>query len=312
MLQTTSKIFMVKPVKFGFNPETAKNNSFMKKGHEEGAQENALREFMAFTTLLKANGIDVVIAEDTELPHTPDSIFPNNWFSTHNDGTFVLYPMYAENRRKERKSEFIDAIRSNYEIKRIIDLTYWEADNLYLEGTGSMIFDRVNKVAYACRSERSSDQVMADFCKKTGFTSVMFNAADGNGNEIYHTNVMMCMGSKFAIICLDAITDTEEEKEQGISARERVCDSLRAAGKEIVDISIEQMNNFAGNMLEVNNKEGDKFLVMSATARKSLTNEQANLFNSYYRRILSPQLDFIENNGGGSARCMMGEIMAYE
>lgn len=308
-MQTTSKVFMVKPVRFGFNEETATNNAFQKKGHENNAQENALREFLAYTALLKANGVTVITAEDTERPFTPDSIFPNNWFSTHKDGSLVLYPMFAENRRKERKSEFLDVIKKNFEVKRLIDLTYWETDGLFLEGTGSMIFDRDNKTTYICRSPRSSEKVISDFCKKTDYKSVVFDAVDQNGNPIYHTNVMMCIGSKVAIVCLEAIVDSEENKAAGISSRQNVSASLKAAGKEIMEISFEQMNNFAGNMLEVHNEKGENFIIMSATARKSLTADQVKFLNSKFSRILSPHLDTIEENGGGSARCMMAEIM---
>ncbi len=298
-MQTTSKVFMVKPIRFGYNNQTAENNAFQKKGFEKDAQINALREFMAYVSLLKANGIQVAVAEDTEFPYTPDSIFPNNWFTTHSDGTLVLYPMFAQNRRNERKSEFLDIIRKNFEVKRVVDLTHWEDEGLFLEGTGSMILDRCNKIVYACRSPRTCDKVLNDFCKQLGYTSVVFDAADKDGNEIYHTNVMMCLGTKYAVICLDAI-----EK----SYRDVVVESLNKTDKTIIDISFDQMNNFAGNMLEVHNNLNKSFLVMSGTARKSLTQEQTRVLSSY-SRLLSPQLDFIEINGGGSARCMLAELM---
>ena len=171
---------MVKPARFAFNPETGGNNAFSRPGRESSTQENALREFTSYVALLRANKIDVVIAEDTPHPHTPDSIFPNNWFSTHEDGTLVLYPMSAVNRRNERKPEVLEVIRKNFEVRRLIDLTWWENDNLFLEGTGSMILDRENKIAYACKSYRTSEQVLADFCKQMGYTSVFFEAYDRN------------------------------------------------------------------------------------------------------------------------------------
>jgi hypothetical protein len=205
--------------------------------------------------------------------------------------------MFAINRRNERKTEFLDLIKSNFDIKRVVDLTHWEEDGLFLEGTGSMILDRDSKIVYACRSPRTCDRVLEDFCKQMGYTSVLFDAADANGNEIYHTNVMMCLGTKFAIVCLDAVKE-----------REQLLSSLKETNKEIVEISFEQMNNFAGNMLEVHSNDGKKFIVMSSTARKSLTQEQSKKFLEYYHRILSPQLDFIEINGGGSARCMLAEL----
>ena len=169
-MQTTSKVLMVKPARFAFNPQTGGNNAFSRPGRESSAQENALREFTSYVALLRANKIDVVIAEDTPHPHTPDSIFPNNWFSTHEDGTLVLYPMSAPNRRNERKPEVLEVIRKNFEVRRLIDLTWWENDNLFLEGTGSMILDRDNRVVYACKSYRTSEQVLADFCKQMSYT----------------------------------------------------------------------------------------------------------------------------------------------
>lgn len=298
-MQTTDKVFMVKPVRFGYNPQTAANNAFQKEGFEDNAQENASREFATYVSLLKANKVDVVVAEDTQVPYTPDSIFPNNWFSTHDDGTLVLYPMFAVNRRNERKSEFLETIRRVFEIKRVIDLTWWESEELYLEGTGSMILDRENKIAYAGRSPRTSEKVLADFCKQMGYSSLLFDAYDQNGELIYHTNVMMSIGTKYSIICLDAITDSVQ--------REQVVDSLKATGKKIIDISFEQMTNFAGNMLELKSRDGKPILVMSSSARKSLTPEQTRELSGYYK-LLSPGLEYIENNGGGSARCMLAEI----
>lgn len=298
-MQTTDKVFMVKPVRFGFNPQTAANNAFQREGFEEKAQENASREFSAYVSLLRANKIDVVVAEDTEVPYTPDSIFPNNWFSTHEDGTLVLYPMFALNRRNERKSEFLDVIRRNFEVRRLVDLTWWETENLFLEGTGSMILDRENKIAYAGRSPRTNDKVLADFCKQMGYTAVVFDAYDQGGELIYHTNVMMSVGTKFSVICLSAITDLQQRKQ--------VVESLQATGKTIIDISFEQMSSFAGNMLELKNRDGKPILVMSSSARKSLTAEQTKQLSGYYK-LLSPGLEYIENNGGGSARCMLAEI----
>ena len=304
-MQTTSKVFMVKPVQFGFNPQTAVNNVFQKRGqYEKNAQENALREFSTFVTLLRANNVEVIVAEDTESPFTPDSIFPNNWFSTHDDGTLVLYPMCAFNRRQERKEEFIEVIKKNFKVSKTVDLTHWEESEQYLEGTGSMILDRNNKIVYACLSPRTSEKVLMDFCEQLCFTPVMFNAlskkdADSEAVPIYHTNVMMSIGTKYAIVCLESITDAAQ--------REQVVSSLEKTGKTILEITVDQMNHFAGNMLEIQSKEGRKILIMSATARKSLTTEQNRLLSKEYR-LLSPSLDFIEINGGGSARCMLAEL----
>lgn len=299
MKQSTSKVFMVKPVSFTYNPQTANDNAFQKKGTENNTQEAALREFVAFTSLLKANGIDVVVVNDTKLPFTPDSIFPNNWFSTHEDGTLVLYPVCALNRRSERKDDFFDGIRKNFKIRRTLDLTEWEEQEMYLESTGSMVFDRCNKIVYSCTSSRTHIGPLEAFCKQLCFTPVMFRALDRNGKEIYHTNVMMNIGSEIAVVCLESIEE---------SSREKVVNSLQETGKEIIEISFDQMENFAGNMLELTNNLGKKLLVMSATARLSLTAEQLKTINKHYYRILSPQLDTIEINGGGSARCMMAEL----
>lgn len=299
-MQTTSTVFMVKPVRFGFNPQTAQSNAFQKKeGYGIQVQEAALREFLAYATLLRANGISIALAEDTQEPRTPDSIFPNNWFSTHEDGTLVLYPMAAPNRREERKGHFLEIIKKNFKVTRTVDLTHYEEEGLFLEGTGSMILDRENKIVYACRSPRTDMKVLDDFCTQLGYTPVTFESVDRNGQQIYHTNVMMCVGTAYAIVCLESIADTQERK--------NVVTSLEKSGKKIIEITFDQVNKFAGNMLELRNGEGKKFLVMSATARKSLTSEQNRELSKTYR-LLSPQLETIETNGGGSARCMLAEI----
>ena len=292
-MQTTSKVLMVKPARFAFNPQTGGNNAFSRPGRESSAQENALREFTSYVALLRANKIDVVIAEDTPHPHTPDSIFPNNWFSTHEDGTLVLYPMSAPNRRNERKPEVLEVIRKNFEVRRLIDLTWWENDNLFLEGTGSMILDRDNRVVYACKSYR-----LADFCKQMSYTPVFFEAYDRNGVAVYHTNVLMSLGTAYCIICTESIRPED---------RERVLSSITASGRKIMDISFDQLESFAGNMLELSSPSGRPVLVMSATARKSLTTEQSRELSAHYK-LLSPQLDYIETHGGGSARCMLAEL----
>lgn len=299
-MQTTSTVFMVKPVRFGFNPQTAQSNAFQKKeGYGIQVQEAALREFLAYATLLRANGISIALAEDTQEPRTPDSIFPNNWFSTHEDGTLVLYPMAAPNRREERKGHFLEIIKKNFKVTRTVDLTHYEDEGLFLEGTGSMILDRENKIVYACRSPRTDMKVLDDFCTQLGYTPVTFESVDRNGQQIYHTNVMMCVGTAYAIVCLESIADPQE--------RQNVVTSLEKSGKKIIEITFDQVNKFAGNMLELRNGEGKKFLVMSATARKSLTSEQNRELSKTYR-LLSPQLETIETNGGGSARCMLAEI----
>ena len=297
MSQTTSTLFMVKPVCFGFNEQTAGNNAFQKEGFNEGAQEKALKEFNDFVSLLKENGINVTFVEDTLEPKTPDSIFPNNWFSTHPGGKIVLYPMFAPNRRAERKEVFLKELQKKY--KEVVDLTNWEKEGKFLEGTGSMVLDRVAKVAYACKSPRTHEEVFNDFCAKFEFKPVLFNAVDKKDKMIYHTNVLMCVGSTFAVVCTDSIKNSEECK--------NVLKNLEKSGKKIVKISFDQMEHFAGNMLEVKNNEGKRFLVMSQTAFDCLTDEQRDYLGKECT-ILHPKIECIEVNGGGSARCMLAEL----
>ena len=297
--QTTDTVLMVSPVAFGFNEETAVNNAFSKEGEEDNIPELARAESDAYIELLRANGVNVIAVEDTLEPHTPDSVFPNNWFSTHDDGTLVLYPMFAANRRLERKPAVIDAIKENFDIKRTVDLTHYEDEGLFLEGTGSMVFDRVNKIAYACESPRTSEVVLDDFCSQMGYSPVLFHAEDASGTEIYHTNVLMHVGSEIAVICMEAITDPEENA--------MVRESLESTGKTIVEISFDQMNHFAGNMLEVKNTDGEPCLIMSRAAYDSLTEEQIAFLESKLK-LITPSLSCIEENGGGSARCMVAEI----
>lgn len=293
---------MVRPVRFGFNEQTAVNNSFQRRGLELSAQEMALAEFDNFVTLLRTNGVEVTVVEDTPDPHTPDSIFPNNWFSTHESGELVLYPMCAPNRRMERKETVLKVIKEiglKGKMKRLVDLTSWEEKNLFLEGTGSLILDRPNKLAFVCRSPRSDEKVLEQFCEELDYEYFIFDATDNNGSLIYHTNVMMCIGEKFVVACLDSI--------KNIAERESFIAFVEDCDKELVEISMEQMENFAGNMLQLRGKGGEPLLIMSATAKRSLTAEQLATLSSYCR-ILAPELEAIETNGGGSARCMIAEI----
>ena len=301
-MQTTSKVLMVRPVRFGFNEQTAENNSFQKRGYELSAQEMALAEFDKFVSLLESNGVEVIVAEDTPEPHTPDSIFPNNWFSTHATGELILYPMCAPNRRLERKEGVLKMIKEVGErgkMKKIIDLTHFEKENLYLEGTGSLIFDRKNKLVFACRSPRCDIAVLEELCEKLDYEFLDFGAFDRDGMPVYHTNVMMCVGEKFVVVCLDSIKNIDERTE--------LISFIEDCDKELIEISIEQMEQFAGNMLQLKNKEGDPLLIMSATAKRALSSEQLERLSSYCK-ILAPELESIEINGGGSARCMLAEI----
>lgn len=293
-------LLMVRPVSFGFNAETAVNNAFQVEGDQKDVQAKALQEFDNFVATLKSHDINVLVVEDSASPHTPDSLFPNNWISFHKTSTIVLYPMFAENRRLERKDAVLEAIKSNFHIDSTIDLTKNEAHDVFLEGTGSIILDRKNKIAYACLSPRTDENLFKEFCEEMGYQPVSFTAVDDKDQEIYHTNVMMCVADKFAVACLDSIKNSEE--------RNAFEDTLRMSGKKIVSISFDQMNHFAGNMLQVFNEKGNPFLVMSSQAYEALNPEQVELLESF-NPIIHVPLYTIEQNGGGSARCMMAEIL---
>lgn len=297
-MQTTSTLLMIRPVNFSFNSETAVNNSFQAQ-QDIDAQEKALLEFDSFIYKLQQHGVDVTVINDTPTPYTPDSIFPNNWISFHNDGSLFLYPMFALNRRQERKPHVIEAIKNKFRVNSINDLSDLENQHEFLEGTGSMVLDRDSRIAYACLSPRTTLKALAKFSKESGFSIESFTAVDTQGKEIYHTNVMMCIADQFVVICLDSINNPAE--------RERVRKSISGSQKEIIEISLDQMNQFAGNMLQVNNKEGKKFLVMSSQAFSSLTSPQRQSIEKY-NSIIHSSLDTIERNGGGSARCMMAEV----
>jgi hypothetical protein len=297
-MQTTSHLLMIRPVQFTFNAETAVNNAFQ-SSKDTNAQDAALKEFDDFVTLLSKNGIDVTVINDTPEPHTPDSIFPNNWISFHTDGRIVLFPMFAINRRLERKPNVIEKLKSKFTIASQVDLSFYESKNIFLEGTGSMVLDRESKLAYACLSQRTDLTVLKDFCSKLGYTPVSFLATDANGFPIYHTNVMMCVADRFVVICLETIKNNVERKE--------VIAAIEKSGKELITITLDQMNHFAGNMLQVEDNKGKKFLVMSSQAFQSLHQDQLTKIERY-NSILHSSLNTIERNGGGSARCMMAEI----
>jgi hypothetical protein len=298
-MQTTNNLLMIRPVDFKFNEQTASNNMFQQDSDETNVQQNALQEFDSFVLALRKNGVTVTVINDTLLPETPDSIFPNNWISLHEDGTVVLYPMFSENRRLERRQDIIEELSNKFVVSHVIDLSDYENKNRFLEGTGSLVLDRKAKIAYACRSLRTSEDVIEDFCAQTGYTYLLFNALDGSGFPIYHTNVMMCIAEEFAVICLDAISD--------LNQRDEVVKSLSNNGKTVMDITIDQMNQFAGNMLQVKNDKNEPLLVMSEQAFNALTKEQIDFLGTYNKIVTAP-LDTIEKHGGGSARCMLAEI----
>lgn len=289
---------MIRPVHFGYNAETAVNNYFQQKT-DSTVQEKAVQEFDELVSKLRSNKIIVNVVEDTIEPHTPDSIFPNNWISFHEDNSVTLYPMFAVNRRKERKETVLQFIRDHFNITKINDLSFYEQSGVFLEGTGSMVLDRENKIVYACLSPRTNEDVLDHFCKLYKYSKVVFIAADSKGNLIYHTNVMLCIGSRFAVVCLEAIL---EEKE-----RIQVIESLVSSGKEIISISLQQLHHFAGNMLELKNADGENILVLSTQAYQSLHQQQIDALEKY-ATILHSSLNTIETAGGGSARCMLAEI----
>lgn len=298
-MQTTNHLLMIRPVDFKFNEQTAGNNKFQVASTESDVQNQALMEFDGFVDLLRKNNVDVTVVDDTTQPETPDSIFPNNWVSFHNDGSVYLYPMFSENRRLERRRDIIDALDANFQINHISDLSFYEFQEAYLEGTGSMVLDRENKIAYACLSIRTDVSALNNFCQLAEYKSVIFNAVDGTGFPIYHTNVMMCIGDKFAVVCLDAVPNAHEKS--------FLTQVLTSTGKEIVAISLDQMNHFAGNMLQVSNNNGESLLVMSEQTYQSLNEDQIQALEKYSRIIYAP-IYTIETNGGGSARCMLAEI----
>jgi len=294
---------MVRPVRFCYNVETAVDNAFMvnQSCDMESTQTKALEEFNNYVSMLESKGIEVACFDDTPDPHTPDSIFPNNWISFHEDGTIVLYPMKAKNRRVERRPDIIEKLQSvyNFKIENKIDISDAELEEKFLEGTGSIIFDYINKIAYACISQRTDKDILEKICSRIGYKAHTFTSVDANGTEIYHTNVMMCVGERFALVCAQSIKDDNE--------RENLIRTLSETGHEVVLLSYEQIGRFAGNALEVCNKNKERYLIVSKAGFDSLTEDQKELIQLYDEIVPIP-LETIETNGGGSARCMIADI----
>ncbi|MFD2530668.1 citrulline utilization hydrolase CtlX [Polaribacter marinaquae] len=305
MQQTTNTILMIRPINFRMNEQTAVNNYFQEDIDLKNAEINnkAQQEFDAFVFKLKSFGVNVVVVSDTDKFDTPDSIFPNNWISFHSDGTVGLYPMFAENRRLERRDDILNELEKNdFLIENIVDYTSAEEEDLFLEGTGSIILDRVNRKAYCALSARADEDLFIEFCEDFEYTPVVFVAnqtVEGERAAIYHTNVMMCVAETFAVICLDTIDNKAEKK--------NVLKHLKEDGKQVIEITEAQMHNFAGNMLQVRGANDELFLVMSKTAHDSLTQSQVAKINNHCK-IISSSLETIETCGGGSARCMMAEV----
>ena len=297
---------MVRPVSFRMNEETAVNNYYQKELQglsSDEIQNRALKEFDDLVQKLRAIGVNVIVVDDTEAPDTPDSIFPNNWISFHEDGNVALYPIFAENRRMERREDILDIIEENgFDIKSIVDYTSAEWENVFLEGTGSLLLDRVNRKAYCALSARAEEDLLMEFCEDFEYTPVMFHAyqtVEDRRELIYHTNVMMALSENYAIICLDTIDNKKERKQ--------IIKNILEDGKEIIKITEEQVNNFAGNMLQVMGDDNTRYTIMSEAAFKCLNEDQVTRIEKY-STILYSNLETIEACGGGSARCMMAEV----
>lgn len=306
MNQCSSNILMIRPESFQYNDQTAVTNDYQQKTKlsKEEATAKAQDEFDNMVELLEQNDINVWIVDDTVYPEKPDAIFPNNWISMHQNGDVYLYPMKTKNRSVERRPDVIEFIEDNFEVSNVFDWSGFEEDDLALEGTGSMVFDHVNHKIYACISPRTDEKLLRKFAKEIQYEPVVFHAYKRNGAEQYHTNVVMCIGEEFAIVCLDSITNKAEKTE--------VKNSLEEGGFEIIEITQEQLEeHYAGNMLQVYNEKRLSFLVMSERAYKSLSTRQISQIEAHTEIIAAP-IYFIEEVGGGSARCMMAEIFLEE
>lgn len=301
-MHTASKILMIKPAAFGYNAETAENNYFQSEITDKSESEIlqiAQQQFDAFTKNLEDSGVEVICVHDTPEPIKPDAVFPNNWFCTLPNGKLIVFPMYAENRRREIREDVLQMLKDKYIVSGYEDWTDRIAQEKFLESTGSIIFDHNHKIAYACLSQRTNEELFKAFCEQQGYEAVAFQASDKESREIYHTNVLMNVGETYAVICLEAIDTVKDQI--------KVADSLRKTGHALINISYEQMEHFAGNMLQVRNAENEKFTVLSQTAYHSLTTEQKQKLKKH-TRLLPVDISMIETIGGGSVRCMMAEI----
>lgn len=294
-----SSVFMIRPKHFGFNDQTAISNSFQHKTNQRDLAAKAHSEFDNVVSLLRSNKIEVFVFEDRDDIVIPDAVFPNNWISINNN-LIILYPMMVPNRRAERRNDIVDFFSSLNPNFKLLDLTYFEAENKYCEGTGSIIFDHLNKIAYASLSPRTDKEVVDEVCKELNYQPFYFTTLDKNGNAVYHTNVMMCIADTFVLICSEAIVDED---------RSKIINQLKKSGRDIIEISMEQMNSFAGNMLQLQNNDGQKFLVMSETSHKSLSLAQLKEIEQH-AQVLVFKVGTIEFSGGGSIRCMLAEVFS--
>lgn len=301
MKQVASTILMIRPASFGFNAETATSNAFQGSVpmSEHQVQVKAVEEFDRFTDTLRARGIEVIVIEDTPQPVKPDAIFPNNWFCTLQDGTIATFPMYAANRRIEVRSDLIHTLKDQFIVTNTEDWTTYDADNLFLEGTGSMIIDHEHKIIYACLSPRTNKTLLQQFAQAHGYTAVSFHSTDEKDIEVYHTNVIMHVGVDYAVLCLASIKNEKE--------RQQVVDSLTNTNHAIIDISMAQVHHYAGNMLQVKSSDDTLYTILSQQAYDSLTEAQRQQLETH-TTLLPVSIDTIETVGGGSVRCMMAEL----
>ncbi len=300
--QSTADVLMIRPACFAANPQTIESNRFQHVGADTAQlQAAAQQEFNALASRLTQAQVRVHVFEDTVEPAKPDAIFPNNWFSTHADGSLVLYPMLAQNRRLERRNDIVDKLRDSggFNVTRTIDLSSYEKEGRYLEGTGSLVLDRINRIAYACRSPRTDPDVLGDFARQLGYESALFDAVDSTGTPIYHTNVVMCVGTRFAVICSEALREKE---------RDAVLDLLRMTGHEVIELSQDQISAFAGNMLELQNSDAQTLVALSASAAAVLDDQQRETLERFGGPLVIAPIPTIERYGGGSVRCMLAEV----
>lgn len=301
MKQIASTILMIRPASFGYNAETAASNVFQGSVSmsEHQVQVKAVEEFDQFVDTLRGHNIEVLVIEDTPYPVKPDAVFPNNWFCTLQDGTVATFPMQAVNRRIEVRSDLIQTLKDNYIITNTEDWTSYDTENTFLEGTGSMIIDHENKLIYACLSPRTSKSLLQQFAQSHGYTAITFHSTDESGIEVYHTNVIMHLGADYAVICLESIKDETE--------RQQVIDALAGTDHDIIEVSMEQVRHYAGNMLQVKSKDDILYTILSQQAYDSLTEQQKQQLQAH-THLLPVNITTIETVGGGSVRCMMAEI----
>lgn len=300
-MNIASAILMVRPAGFGYNTETAANNVFQSSVSYNAAeiQQKAVKEFDAFVETLRSKGIEVIVIEDTASPVKPDAVFPNNWFCTLEDGTVALFPMYAVNRRIEKRQDLVDQLKHDYKVKKVEDWSKYEDKNQFLEGTGSMVFDHKSDIIYACISSRTNAELLKAFAQEHDYTAFTFHAYDENGTAIYHTNVIMHVGDDYAVICLESIKDNVE--------KHAITKLLEDTGHEVIPITLQQVHAYAGNMLQVKNNQGQKYTIISNQAFNSLTIEQKNILEKH-TTLVPIDISMIETVGGGSVRCMLAEI----